>query len=197
MYVYASQSTYLLVYANSPKASKLQVADYVRITPIMHRGNGEIVPLIKENPPDVSTWTFKYQAVTYAVVESHPTTFAPLAYPCSDEPLISTLLRFGGLTQEEVEQRTKKFGTNELPIPIPTFAQLFLIHLTAPLAIYQAFCAILLLSFAEYVNPLLSLLALVCSESMAVRKVCFSPCAHVKAPVLIVLIPPPPAARGS
>ena len=139
--------------------------------PALHRGKGEIVPLIKKNPSDVSTWTFQYQKDTYLVVNSNPITFGPLAYPCTNKPPISTFMKPKGLTQKDAEERIAQYGKNEFDIPIPTFTELFSEHATAPFFVFQIFCVALWCLDEYWYYSLFTLFMLVVFECTVVWQV--------------------------
>ncbi|EPQ51606.1 endoplasmic reticulum Ca-transporting P-type ATPase [Gloeophyllum trabeum ATCC 11539] len=125
------------------KARSVQVADCVRIVPAPHRGQGEIVPLVKKNPSDPSTYTFSYQRDTYTIKSVEPLTFARLPYPCSSQPPLGTFAAPNGLTAAQIESLKTLYGKNEFNIPIPSFTELFSEHATAPFFVFQIFCVAL------------------------------------------------------
>lgn len=128
--------------------------------------------MIKKNPSDVSAWTFQYQKDTYAVVDSDPITFSPLAYPCTDKPSISTFTSPKGLTQKKAEELITQYGKNEFDIPIPTFTELFSEHATAPFFVFQIFCVALWCLDEYWYYSLFTLFMLVVFECTVVWQVC-------------------------
>ncbi|GJJ12990.1 hypothetical protein Clacol_007239 [Clathrus columnatus] len=128
------------------KASSLQDADCIRITPRKHRGQGEIIPLIKKDPKDVSSYRFKYQEDTYVCdTSTTPPSFHLLPYPSDSKPELSTFSNPSklGLSLSNLDQLKTLYGKNEFHIPIPTFAALFAEHATAPFFVFQVFCVAL------------------------------------------------------
>src|ERR1700677_1309405 len=75
------------------QAHSLTEADCIRITPAPHRGQGEIVPLLKRVPSDPATYSFSYQQDTYSVHIAEPITFGLLPYPSSTHTPLSTYLK--------------------------------------------------------------------------------------------------------
>lgn len=120
----------------------MQDADCIRIVPELHRGKGDIIPLVKKDPADVSTYTFNFQRDTYVITSLEPPTFTRLPYPCSKKPELSTFLRPTGLpnVKSKLDSLLSLYGTNEFHIPIPSFTELFSEHATAPFFVFQIFC---------------------------------------------------------
>ncbi|KAF9000770.1 endoplasmic reticulum Ca-transporting P-type ATPase [Hymenopellis radicata] len=125
------------------KASSYAQADCIRITPELHRGKGDIVPLNKKDPADVSSYTFNYQRDTYTVCGTSPLTFERLPYPSSTKPPLSSFLAPAGLSSKKFEALLSLYGGNEFDIPIPSFSELFGEHATAPFFVFQIFCVAL------------------------------------------------------
>ncbi|KAL0958887.1 hypothetical protein HGRIS_014206 [Hohenbuehelia grisea] len=125
------------------KAWSAQEADCIRIVPVAHRGQGDIVMLQKKNPADPSTYTFSYQRDTYSVASTSPLTFTRLPYPSSSNPPLSTFTAPMGLSVKETEDLHVLYGGNEFDIPIPSFTELFGEHATAPFFVFQIFCVAL------------------------------------------------------
>ncbi|CEL52780.1 hypothetical protein RSOLAG1IB_11124 [Rhizoctonia solani AG-1 IB] len=137
-------------------ASSLETADCIRIVPAEHRGQGEIVPLIrKPSPqhPSKTEFAFVYQRDTY-VYDSAKQAFAPLPYPCNDRPLLSSfegnptglasaVAKDGDTDAGTIEALSALYGKNEFDIPIPSFLALFAEHTTAPFFVFQIFCVAL------------------------------------------------------
>ncbi|KAI0732592.1 endoplasmic reticulum Ca-transporting P-type ATPase [Fomitopsis betulina] len=118
-------------------ASTLANADCIRLTPAAHRGNGEIVPLVKR---DDSTYSFNYQRDTYILSSSSPITFTRLPYPSSSHPPLATYQDLKPLTTATVPSLQATYGKNEFDIPVPSFTELFSEHATAPFFVFQVFC---------------------------------------------------------
>ncbi|TFK47374.1 hypothetical protein OE88DRAFT_1706075 [Heliocybe sulcata] len=125
------------------RARSFQDADSVRIIPAPHKGQGEIVPLLKKNPSDPATYTFNYQRDSYTILSVEPLTFGKLPYPCSSQPPLGTFSAPRGLSASEVEALQSLYGKNEFNIPIPSFSELFAEHATAPFFVFQIFCVAL------------------------------------------------------
>ncbi|KAH7338015.1 endoplasmic reticulum Ca-transporting P-type ATPase [Rhizoctonia solani] len=146
-------------WVTTSSVSSMEAADCIRIVPSEHRGQGEIVPLIrKPSPqhPSKTEYAFVYQRDTY-VYDSDKKAFAPLPYPCNDRPLLSsfegnpaglasTVATKSGKGDTEagtIEALTALYGKNEFDIPIPSFMALFAEHTTAPFFVFQIFCVAL------------------------------------------------------
>ncbi|KAI0260783.1 ATPase [Gloeopeniophorella convolvens] len=132
----------------SQSARSLDEADCIRITPAPHRGQGEIVSLLKRVPTDPSTYTFSYQQDAYSVHSIDPITFGLLPYP----------LRHALLWEL----------TNEFNIPIPSFGSLFSEHATAPFFVFQVFCVALWMLDEYWYYSLFTLFMLVVFECTVV-----------------------------
>ncbi|KAF5366234.1 hypothetical protein D9758_005764 [Tetrapyrgos nigripes] len=142
-------NTGIRTWVETRKAWSPQEADCIRIVPDVHKGKGEIVPLIKKVPSDVSTYTFNYQRDTYTVssVSSDNVVFQKLPYPSSSKPPLNTFLKPKGsklgLSSKQVEELQELYGKNEFNIPIPSFTELFSEHAVAPFFVFQIFCVAL------------------------------------------------------
>ncbi|CAE6501450.1 unnamed protein product [Rhizoctonia solani] len=146
-------------WVTTSSVTSMEAADCIRIVPSEHRGQGEIVPLIrKPSPqhPSKTEYAFVYQRDTY-VYDSDKKAFAPLPYPCNDRPLLSsfegnptglasTVATKSGEGDTEagtIEALSALYGKNEFDIPIPSFMALFAEHTTAPFFVFQIFCVAL------------------------------------------------------
>ncbi|THH17172.1 hypothetical protein EW146_g3599 [Bondarzewia mesenterica] len=127
------------------KARSLQDANCIRIIPVPHRGEGEIVPLDKPVPSDPSTYTFTYQQDTYSVhqTSSAEPAFGRLPYLTSGRPPLSTFREPKGLAARDLHALASMYGKNEFNIPIPSFGTLFAESATAPFFVFQVFCVAL------------------------------------------------------
>lgn len=119
--------------------------------PHLHRGQGDIVELVKKVPSDPSTYSFNYQRDTYTVSPpfpspsspSDPIIFALLPYPSSANLPIETYRDPKGLKLDAVASTLSLYGKNEFDIPVPSFTELFGEHATAPFFVFQIFCVAL------------------------------------------------------
>ncbi|KAJ3913246.1 endoplasmic reticulum Ca-transporting P-type ATPase [Lentinula edodes] len=142
-------STAAKAWVETSQVRSIEQADSIRIVPEVHRGKGEIVPLIKKDAKDVSSYTFNYQRDTYSVAKysSDSVTFIKLPYPSSGNPSLSSFLKPQGpkfgLSSQTAEQLKELYGLNEFNIPIPSFTELFSEHATAPFFVFQIFCVAL------------------------------------------------------
>ncbi|KAN0084090.1 hypothetical protein V8E55_007594 [Tylopilus felleus] len=123
--------------------SSIQDADCIRLVPHQHRGQGEIVPLLKRVPSQPMSYTFNYQRDTYVLAKSSPVVFTRLPYPCTSCPPLSDFLAPPGLSTKQIGPLKSLYGKNEFNIPIPSFAELFGEHATAPFFVFQIFCVAL------------------------------------------------------
>ena len=142
-------------WVTTSSVSSLEAADCIRIVPSEHRGQGEIVSLIrKPSPqhPSETEFAFVYQRDTY-IYDPTKKAFAPLPYPCNDKPLLTSfegtpagLATTKAKTKSDagtIEALTALYGKNEFDIPIPSFVALFAEHTTAPFFVFQVFCVAL------------------------------------------------------
>jgi cation-transporting ATPase 13A1 len=136
-------STGAKAWVTTSKARTYQSANCVRLTPSEHRGHGDIVPLVKKNLSDLSTYTFSYQRDTYTVKSTSPLTFARLPYPSDAKPPVSAFLRPASIPSSKLQQLESLYGLNEFNVPVPAFSELFLEHATAPFFVFQVFCVAL------------------------------------------------------
>ncbi|KAL6304468.1 endoplasmic reticulum Ca-transporting P-type ATPase [Sparassis latifolia] len=121
-------------------ARSLEEADCIRLIPAPHRGHGEIVPLLKRNSSDHSTYSFSYQRDTYILSSTSPVTFTPLPYPSSSHHPLASYRSLKSIASGEVPRLVSLYGKNEFNIPIPSFTALFSEHATAPFFVFQVFC---------------------------------------------------------
>ncbi|KAJ7705279.1 hypothetical protein B0H17DRAFT_973789 [Mycena rosella] len=124
-------------------AKTVQEADSIRIVPHVHRGQGDIVPILKKVESDPSTYTFSYQRDTYIIQSLEPLVFTRLPYPSSGRPVLSAFLQPKGLPTADLPSLLSLYGGNEFNIPIPSFTELFSEHATAPFFVFQIFCVAL------------------------------------------------------
>ena len=156
----------------SSKASSVEDADCVRLVPHQHRGQGEIVPLAKRVPSQPMSYTFNYQRDTYVVAKSSPIVFTRLPYPCTSYPPLSDFLAPPGLATKQIEPLKSLYGKNEFNIPIPSFAELFGEHATAPFFVFQVFCVALWCLDEYWYYSIFTLFMLVMFECTVVWQVC-------------------------
>ncbi|KAJ4464911.1 hypothetical protein C8J55DRAFT_589866 [Lentinula edodes] len=144
-------------YQHPQQVCSIEQADSIRIVPEVHRGKGEIVPSIKEDAKDVSSYTFNYQRGTYSVAKcsSDSITFIKLPYPSSGNP-------------SQVRSLFTNSGTAEFNIPIPSFTELFSEHATAPFFVFQIFYVALWCLDEYWYYSLLTLSRLVVFECTVV-----------------------------
>ncbi|KAH9173807.1 endoplasmic reticulum Ca-transporting P-type ATPase [Lactarius sanguifluus] len=150
------------------EARSLTEADCIRITPAPHRGQGEIVPLLKRVPSDHATYSFSYQQDTYSVHSVGPITFGLLPYPSSTHPPLSTYRNPVGLSADNLPALQSMYGKNEFNIPIPSFGSLFAEHATAPFFVFQIFCVALWMLDEYWYYSLFTLFMLVVFECTVV-----------------------------
>ena len=149
----------------------MQDADCIRLTPAIHRGTGEIVPLHKKVEADPSTYTFSYQRDTYVLRSVNPTVFEPLPYPSSSRPPLSEYHASKGLQTSKATDLVSLYGKNEFNIPIPSFTALFSEHATAPFFVFQVFCVALWCLDEYWYYSLFTLFMLVVFECTVVWQV--------------------------
>ncbi|KAG2119211.1 hypothetical protein DEU56DRAFT_837395 [Suillus clintonianus] len=125
------------------KARSIEDADCIRLVPHVHRGQGEIVPLLKAVPSEPMSYSFNYQRDTYIVAGKNPVVFTRLPYPSTQCPSLSTFLHPTGLNLDAIPPLKSLYGKNEFNIPIPSFSELFGEHATAPFFVFQIFCVAL------------------------------------------------------
>jgi manganese-transporting P-type ATPase len=161
------------------KARSLETADCIRLVPHVHRGQGEIVPIIKKVASDPSTYTFNYQRDTYILSSTSPITFMRLPYPSSDRPPLATFVLPRPLLSFQLEELHSLYGGNEFNIPIPSFTELFGEHATAPFFVFQIFCVALWLLDEYWYYSLFTLFMLVVFECTVVWQVRKSFSSHI------------------
>ncbi|OAX38565.1 hypothetical protein K503DRAFT_151206 [Rhizopogon vinicolor AM-OR11-026] len=125
------------------KARSIEDADCIRLVPHVHRGQGEIVPLVKGDPLEPMSYTFNYQRDNYVVATKSPVLFTRLPYPSTHRPPLSTFLNPRSLSSDKIPALKSLYGKNEFNIPIPSFSELFGEHATAPFFVFQIFCVAL------------------------------------------------------
>ena len=103
------------------QARTLRDADCIHIVPAKHRGQGQIVPIVKKNvsrlalfavapladrpqPADPGSYRFSYQRDTYICdATTSPPAFLRLPYPASSQPPLGSFLAPPGLHSAELE----------------------------------------------------------------------------------------------
>ncbi|KAG8936656.1 hypothetical protein FRC02_000114 [Tulasnella sp. 418] len=137
-------STAANAFVTTSSASSLEEADSVRIVPVKHRGEAEIVPLTRNDSKDplIPKYSFNYQQDTFVYNESLKA-FQPRQYPSSTNPPLSEYKNHKGLPSEKISTLLELYGKNEFNIPIPSFSKLFAEHATAPFFVFQIFCVAL------------------------------------------------------
>lgn len=155
------------------QAQSIEDADCIRLVPHAHRGQGEIVPLLKGLPSEPMSYTFNYQRDTYVVAGKKPIVFTRLPYPSSQRPPLSTFLHPTGLHLDAIPPLKSLYGKNEFNIPIPSFSELFAEHATAPFFVFQIFCVALWCLDEYWYYSLFTLFMLVMFECTVVWQVCF------------------------
>jgi cation-transporting ATPase 13A1 len=144
--------------------------------PNLHRGQGEIVSLVKKAPTDGPAVSFNYQRDTYTVVgtpSDSSIAFERLPYPSTAHPPLSSLASTAGLGPADVQQLEGLFGKNEFDIPVPTFLELLGEHATAPFFVFQIFCVALWCLDEYWYYSLFTLFMLVVFECTTVSQVRF------------------------
>lgn len=159
-----------------PKANSIQEADCIRLVPNQHRGQGEIVPLVKPVPSEPLSYSFNYQRDTYVVAKSSPIVFTRLPYPCTSLPPLSDFHAPPGLATKQTEPLKSLYGKNEFNIPIPSFAELFGEHATVPFFVFQIFCVALWCLDEYWYYSIFTLFMLVMFECTVVWQVCRPSC---------------------
>lgn len=170
----------------------MQTADCVRIVPKKHRGQGQIIPLIKKDvsrvlnsgqcvllydpkPNDIGSYRFKYQEDTYFCdINTTPPSFRLLPYPSDSRPELGAFSNTTklGLSTDGLDQLKALYGKNEFHIPIPSFTALFAEHATAPFFVFQVFCVALWCLDEYWYFSLFTLFMLVVFECTVVFQVC-------------------------
>jgi cation-transporting ATPase 13A1 len=138
------------------------------------------------------TYSFGYQRDTYIISSVSPTKFARLPYPSSSRPPISMFSSPKGLLSSQLSKLTVLYGKNEFDIPIPSFAELFVEHATAPFFVFQIFCVALWCLDEYWYYSLFTLFMLImfectvvwqacrfCDECYALMNVCFTACKDI------------------
>ncbi|KAG1793294.1 uncharacterized protein HD556DRAFT_1479397 [Suillus plorans] len=82
----------------------------IRLVPYVHRGQGEIVPLLKDVPSEPMSYAFNYQRDTYVVAGKNPVVFPRLPYPCTQRPPLSTFLQSTGLNLDAILPLKSLYG---------------------------------------------------------------------------------------
>ncbi|TIB78800.1 hypothetical protein E3Q23_00623 [Wallemia mellicola] len=117
-------------------ARSLQTASLVRVNPIEHRGEAELVKL--DNKAGV--YSFIYQSDKYVFNGEE---FTRLPFPCDTKPQLKSFKHSAGLSSGDVDTLVEKYGKNIYNIPVPTFMSLFAEHAVAPFFVFQMFCVAL------------------------------------------------------
>ncbi|KDN43683.1 putative SPF1-P-type ATPase [Tilletiaria anomala UBC 951] len=166
-------------------ASSLKEAEVVRVIPIAHKGEGELVPLkrvTRTGSPDEISFTYQADKYIYTLPDekasitgvlvspliSEPT-FRRLPYPPDSAPVLQQFQGSTGLTTDaQVQQALDTYGNNTFNIPVPTFIGLFAEHAVAPFFVFQVFCVGLWLLDEYWFYSLFTLFMLVVFECTVV-----------------------------
>lgn len=144
-------------------SSASSTASHVFVQPQLHRGLPEVVQLRSDD----GLW-FEYQFRKYRFHASHGK-FAPLRFPLA-QPHSWYLSRKGIASDENELHTTREYGRNELHMPPPTFASLFLEHALAPFFVFQIFCVGLWCLDEYWYYSLFTLFMLVTLEAVVVMQ---------------------------
>jgi cation-transporting ATPase 13A1 len=160
----------------------------VRIFPRLHKGEGELVPIVRLVRSGLPTETsFTYQADKYVLTLPDPTasvtsvlvsplvteaTFRRLPYPVDAKPALAEFHASRGLASEkDVQMALNTFGPNNFNIPKPSFVDLFVEHAVAPFFVFQIFCVGLWMLDEYWYYSLFTLFMLVVFECTVVFQV--------------------------
>ena len=186
-------------------ANSINDAQVIRIIPHLHKGEGELVNVVRLSRPGLPTETsFTYQADKYVLTLPDPNapitavlvsplvaepTFRRLPYPVDSKPSLGEFQSSRGLeTDKDVEMALNTFGPNNFSIPKPTFVDLFIEHAVAPFFVFQIFCVGLWMLDEYWYYSLFTLFMLVvfeCTVVFQVSALCvsyLSLCSHALLP---------------
>lgn len=167
------------------KAKSIDEAEIIRVIPLPHKGEGELVPISRVTRPGIPVEiSFIYQADKYILTQPDPSasitsilvsplvsepTFRRLPYPVDSEPPLGEFQRSKGLQSDrDVDTVFNTFGPNNFSIPKPTFVELFVEHAVAPFFVFQVFCVGLWMLDEYWYYSLFTLFMLVVFECTVV-----------------------------
>lgn len=164
--------------------SDLDAADCVRVLPLAHKGEGDLLPLTRaERKNERTEYSFVYQADKYVLAfpdSAAPTTavtaspdireptFRRVLYPADARMPLRDIQQSIGLSGEALARAKRIYGGNVLDIPVPRFMDLFIEHAVAPFFVFQIFCVGLWLLDEYWFSSLISLFGLVAFECTVV-----------------------------
>ncbi|KAH6904318.1 cation-transporting ATPase [Coprinopsis sp. MPI-PUGE-AT-0042] len=108
----------------------------------LHRGQGDIVPVVKKKARTASKITFNYQRDTYSY-SPETTTFTRLPLPLHFQTRAQHVFEAKQSWCRHRPRPARALRNNEFDIPIPSFTELFSEHATAPFFVFQIFCVAL------------------------------------------------------
>lgn len=144
-----------IMYTSASESDATEVLFY----PKHHRGQPEIVPLIRGDHPHAV-----YQQKRYEFVNGE---FKSLKYP--KDLLIKDYLASQGLTSKDAAKQIEYFGPNSYSMPVPSFMELMKEHLLKPMFLFQIVAVASWMLDDYIIYPLISLLSLVLVEANTVR----------------------------
>ena len=175
----------------STSVSAIDMADYVRVLPHAHKGEGEMLPLrcvkrdrsLNKDEHERDEYSFVYQADKYVLAFPDSTapsttitaspdvrerTFRRVLYPADAHMQLQHVQTSQGLRGEALARAQRIYGGNVLDIPVPRFLDLFIEHAVAPFFVFQVFCVGLWLLDEYWYSSLFSLFGLVAFECTVV-----------------------------
>jgi len=149
--------------------NEVERATHVKVSPILpDDGQGRVrkvllVPVVREGS-DIS---IVYQRKKL-VFDHSAKRFQRLKFDVS-LPL-GTYMNATGLRDKDANTIARKYGLNDLDIPIPTFEELFQEHAVAPFFVFQVFCVLLWLMDDYWYYSLVTLFMLIVLECQMVQR---------------------------
>ncbi|KAJ3295791.1 hypothetical protein HK104_002306 [Borealophlyctis nickersoniae] len=145
-------------------------AETIMIVPTAHNGSGALCLIERSHitgdkkKPQLH---FLFQKKKY-IYDDESGMFKKLDYPSHHQYTMDYYQGWKGLSEQEVNAATAKYGANRFDIPLPSFQELFKEHLVAPFFVFQLFCVALWFLDEMWYYSLFTLVMLFVFESTVV-----------------------------
>eukprot|EP00043_Microstomoeca_roanoka_P004642 m.50971 g.50971 ORF g.50971 m.50971 type:complete len:1170 (-) comp12586_c0_seq1:39-3548(-) len=148
------------------KTKTLQRATHILALPMDTTLKAEICPILGIDKDGKRRIVF--QRLHYHVVQSSSGETVCQLIPLPTNDTVQAYSDRTGLTSAEVDDRIASFGTNDINVPTPTFRELYIQQITAPIFVFQVFCMILYMLDDYWYYSILTLVMLLFIERLTV-----------------------------
>lgn len=153
------------------KEVRVSKASYVKVVPTPNNGYTMIVKIqrLKDHETGKPVNAFYFQRLKYIFIDDDKSSIQPVKFPMDWS--IKRYMDWRGYdTSEEHIVAQERYGTNELHLDVPTFAELYKERATAPFFVFQVFSVVLWCLDEYWVYPLIVLGMLCLFEASLVQQ---------------------------